>query len=417
MRLHRFAHLGDLHLGPNSRNADRRRAFDQAIAEQDQPGLSAWLWPGDINHGRMTIDDRNWLVPRVQRMANRAPVVICYGNHDLAGDLDVLRELHAVWPIYVIDRPQVLALQLATFEPYTEQQQASIFVLPYPSKAGLVAAGTPHDQINELARQALDAIFMDAAAKLVAARAAEQLTLMIGHVNVAGSITSSGQPNIGKEIEIDEQMLDRLGRIYIGLNHIHRRQEHYAGSMCRLDWGEVEEKSYTEITYGPDAIYGGYFDGDGWAFDLRYRELDVAPMYHVEGTLTTDGFDWSCDDGGYAEQAGPGFFAGAEVRVRYRFNAAERAALDEAIVRAPFKGATRLELEAIPVRTRAVRAPEVAAALTLTDKVSAFVRQSGQTWSASLETKLAALQSQPDGAAFLSDVQRDLQPRELVETS
>jgi hypothetical protein len=57
---------------------------------------------------------------------------------------------------------------------------------------------------------------------------------MIGHVNVGGAITSSGQPNIGREIEISARHLDQLGNIYKGLNHIHKAQEiagaWYAGS-------------------------------------------------------------------------------------------------------------------------------------------------------------------------------------------
>jgi DNA repair exonuclease SbcCD nuclease subunit len=69
-------------------------------------------------------------------MADAAPVVIIYGNHDRPGDLDGFANLKAGHPIYVIDRPHVLVLRLAT------QQMAAIFCLPYPQKAGLVAAAS-----------------------------------------------------------------------------------------------------------------------------------------------------------------------------------------------------------------------------------------------------------------------------------
>ena len=72
------------------------------------------------------------------------------------------------------------------------------------------------------------------------------MTLFIGHANVGGAVTSSGQPNIGREIELSPRHLDRLGPIYKGLNHVHKAQEihgaHYPGSICRLDWGEIETK-------------------------------------------------------------------------------------------------------------------------------------------------------------------------------
>lgn len=247
MSLHRFVHLGDLHLGPNSRNADRIRALDQAIAEQTLQPVAAWVWPGDLNHGRMTIEDKNVLVTRVTRMADHAPIVICYGNHDLPGDLDFLAKLHAVWPIVVVSRPQVLHVTLAT------GATAAIFVLPYPQRAGLVAAGTPSANLVDAAWHALDVIFMAAAAELQAATTAGEIPLMIGHVNVAGSIVSTGQPNIGAELELDPLLIQRLGGIYVGLNHIHKAQQiagaWYAGSMCRLDYGEIEPKRYLVIEY------------------------------------------------------------------------------------------------------------------------------------------------------------------------
>jgi DNA repair exonuclease SbcCD nuclease subunit len=248
MARHRFVHIGDLHLGPNARNVDRRAALLQIVREQLLAGpVSAWLIPGDLNHGLMTIDDRNFLTDITQQMAAHAPVVTCYGNHDLPGELDFLSRLAGQWPIWVVNRPDVIRVQLAT------GAIAAIFVLPYPTRAGLVAAGTPSDQIVDAAAQALEFIFLNAKTQLDAAVAEGCIPLMIGHVNVGGSFTSSGQPNIGREIELNPALLNRLGPIYIGLNHIHRAQEIdgavYAGSCCRLDWGEIEEKRYLTVDY------------------------------------------------------------------------------------------------------------------------------------------------------------------------
>jgi hypothetical protein len=408
--MHRFLHLGDLHLGPNDRNTDRIAALDQAIREGLAQPLAAWLFPGDLNDGPMTIFDKNVLTGRFQIMANHAPVVVCYGNHDLPGDLDFLARLDALCPIYVIDRPQVLEVRTAT------GVTAAIFVLPYPHRAGFVAAGVASDNLVDAARAQLDLIFMDAAAKLDDARKAGMITLMIGHVNVAGSIVSSGQPNIGKEIELDAALLDRLGRIYIGLNHIHKRQQYYAGSMCRLDWGEIDPKSYTEITYCADGGrgWGGYAgdgpeDGypDGWAYDTRWCPLDVAPMYHVDGELTREGFTFTFHGDvvdGVVNQTCPESWAGCEVRVRYRYVAADKALLNFDLVKAPFAGAKRIDTDPIAEHTRAIRAPEVAAAATLDDKVMAIAKGAGVAWTAGLTDKLSLLQ-QPDGAAFLNTVE------------
>lgn len=241
-----LVHIGDFHAAPGPRNADRYRVLDTIIAfGMGRQDLGAWLWPGDLNHGRMTIEDRNALAERLQRMASAAPVLIVYGNHDLPGDLDVFARLKGPHPIYVVDRPGTLRIKLNTGE------FATAFCLPYPTKAGLAALGVAKGDIGQVAGQILEDIFKQAAGELEAAAAGGDLTFMIGHVNVAGAATSVGQPNIGSEIEIGPAHLDRLGPIYKGLNHIHKAQTiagaHYPGSVCRLSWGEIEPKGFIVV--------------------------------------------------------------------------------------------------------------------------------------------------------------------------
>lgn len=247
-----LVHIGDFHAAPGPRNEARYRALDQLIEEACQlPSLGAWLWPGDLSHQRQAIEDENDLIVRLRHMSSVAPVVLVYGNHDLPGDLDKFASVGNGHPIYVVDRPQVLRIRLATM------QFASIACLPYPHKHGLVMAGCANPDLVDAAADHLDAIFMQFAAALERARNAGDLTLFIGHVNVGGAVVSSGQPNIGREIELSPRHLDRLGPIYKGLNHIHKAQEihgaHYPGSICRLSWGEIEPKGYLVIDYAEAA--------------------------------------------------------------------------------------------------------------------------------------------------------------------
>src|SRR6185295_10123179 len=112
---------------------------------------------------------------------------------------------------------------------------------------------------------AFDLLFMDAAGELERAQASDWPTLMIGHVSVAGAVSSVGQPQIGGELEITQDHLDRLGPVPKCLNHIHKHQQVggaiYAGSLCRLDWGEVEPKGYVVVTYD-QGINHWFWDGD-----------------------------------------------------------------------------------------------------------------------------------------------------------
>lgn len=393
--IHHYAHGGDLHLGPNARNADRRRAFDAFIADGCVRPLAAWLLPGDLNHGRMTIDDRNYLADRLRAAAEHAPVVIVRGNHDIEGDLDVFAKLRAKWPIYVVTTPQVLHLETAT------AATAAIFCLPYPTEAGLVAAGVAPGDLIQTAHHALEGIFRAAGAELQRARMEGDMVLAIGHVNVAGSLTATGQPNIGHEIEIDDTLLALLGPGYVGLNHIHKGQQigraWYPGSFCRLDWGEIDPKRWLLVSYT-----------DVDQFTVTPQAIAVAPMYHVEGVLRRDGFDWLVKAGPEgAPLEAPATWAGAEVRVRYRFNASEKNVLElaKAQILATFAEAARLELEPVAVPDRALRAPEVAAAKSLPDKVAAWAAFNGGTVAAGVPDKVAALEH-GDPAAILATVRR-----------
>jgi len=383
-----LVHIGDFHAGPGPRNAARFRALDQILDEALQlPNLGAFLWPGDLSHQRQAIADENALIERLRRMSAAAPVVLVYGNHDAEGDLDKFAHVAAGNPIYVVDRPTVLRIRLATMA------FASIACLPYPHRHGLVLAGMANPDLVDAAAEALDGIFLQFAAELEAARGRGDLTLFIGHANVGGAVTSSGQPNIGREIELSPRHLDRLGPICTRLNHIHKGQEicgaYYPGSICRLDWGEIEEKRWLEVDYHAP----GHGDEASVCFVVDEHPIDVAPMYHVEGQLTRDSFTWQVTAGPGGElQDAPPSWKGCEVRVRYTFAQSEAAVINKALVSEPFAEAALLTLDPIAIPDRALRAPEVAAAKTLPEKITAWCAIAGAVASAGALMKLGALE-------------------------
>ena len=424
-----LVHVGDFHAGPGPRNAARYRALDQVIAEGlALPSLGAWLWPGDLSHQRQTIDDENALIARLRRMSAAAPVVLVYGNHDQPGDLDKFASVSNGHPIYVVDRPEVLRIRLATMA------FSSIACLPYPHKHGLVLAGVSNPDLVDEAANALDAIFMQFEMDLTEARAKGDLTLFIGHANVGGAVTSSGQPNVGREIELSPRHLDRLGPIYIGLNHIHKPQEihgaHYPGSICRLDWGEIEEKRWLQVEYDGGPSASSYHV-------VTSHPIDVAPMYHVEGELTREGFTYRVTAGPGGElQAAPTIdceachpdapdgaatkvdpchvcagsgavvsWKGCEVRARYRFPQSEARLVNKSLVLAEFAEAALLTLDPIAVPDRALRAPEVAAAKSLPEKLRAWCELAGTVASVGVLDKLGLLEQR--AAVDVAECARD----------
>lgn len=414
MGTYHVIHIGDTHGRVDARSGDQWRALDAIIAVGDgyaRAGtLALWLWPGDLFHSISEPDSRNALIERVQRLAALAPLVIVRGNHDLPGELDLFAQLRTVWPVHVVAHaPTLLDIETplpdrAAVDP-AARLRAAVFALPYPNAGALVSAGTPPDQIAQTARAALDGIVLMAADQLAAAPRGT-LRIFAAHANTVGAISSVGQPQIGKDIELDATMFDRLPTdCYVALNHIHKHQTVgrgvYAGSICRMDFGELEPKGIVVAEWLlTRAGQANALELVGWEF----QTIDVPAMYHVEGQLTPGGFayevvcgtDRDGDPVAYtSDTAAPPVsrFRGADVRVRYTYNRGDASALNVALIHAEFAEARTLKIEAVPADEHEIRAPDVVAALTVFDKLKAYAERQGIPWTASLADKIAALET------------------------
>lgn len=416
MVIHEFCHIGDGHICPGPRLPDKLAALDQIIvwceASAAAKRLAAILWPGDLLDKTSTIEDRNLLQPRIQRLASYAPVIICDGNHDRPGDLEFLSRSASYYPIVLVSQPRVVTIACAT------GIDAAIFCLPYPHKGGLVGAGVEQDQLGQTARALLEPVFVTAAEELRQARDRGAIPLFMGHVNVGGSVSSTGQPQIGRELELDPSLLGRLdAAVYKGLNHIHKHQvvagdTVYAGSICRQDFGENEAKGFVVVTVATDL--------DKELASWRFAPLEVPAQYLVEGRLTRDRFivlndSWHCESCAVSDapaerecedcDAGRSrAWAGADIKAKVHYKQSETSALDWAHVHAEFAGCRQLKLEPIVEFEHTVRAPEIAKALTLDAKAEAYCAHRQIPWTASNAAKLASLQQQ-DSESILAAVQ------------
>ena len=247
--MHQIVCIGDLHLrSTGDREPARRQALDQIVREGcELPNLGAWLQFGDIFDSRSTTEDRNVLSAYLIAMASRAPVVIVLGNHEAPNDADILGKLSARWPIHVVTGPQVLPVQLAT------GHTAACACLPYPHRAGLIAAGAVKSDVLQVGARALADVCRGLAMELRDWQERGALPIFAGHVNVEGSILSNGQASIGVELSIDAEMLRLFGDVPKILGHIHFPQTiagaYYAGSIAPCNWGEVEKKRYLVVEF------------------------------------------------------------------------------------------------------------------------------------------------------------------------
>lgn len=380
----RLVCIGDCHFGAQGgRNEDRRSSFDQIIIHgarfAAEGTLGAWLLAGDLNHAKMTIDDRNWLADRLSTMANLAPALILRGNHDAEADEEIFTHLRGRWPIQVIASARTVFLPLATRRADGIQEQALVLCVPYVFKSGLVSVGVDHDQLAQTARDLLDPVFIAANDELREAVDGGARPVMLIHMNIGGAISSSAQPQIGREIELDAALLARIDPTVPKIcGHIHKHQHiHgavYLGSVAPLDFGETEEKVFGVLSFETPT---------SWTLD--FPRLDVPKQLHIEGRLTREGF---IPDDPFLPDV-----TGALVRCRYTYVKSEVGSLDIQQIKDVFTGARSLKLEPVPILAHTIRQPEIAAAVTLDEKVAVYAKTHGITVTVGLTAKLTALQS------------------------
>jgi DNA repair exonuclease SbcCD nuclease subunit len=373
MSVTRLLAIGDIHQRhADPRNPQRLRALDQAIEHGlSLAHLGLWILLGDLFDATTTPEDRNAMYARALRMGAVAPVAIVGGNHDPEGELAVFGCLHTNYPIIVRDRADVVTLTLAT------EIEATMFLLPWPSAAGLIAQRVAPGDIQAVAREQLDALFIDAAAKLETARERGHVTLFAGHATAVGAIASTGQPQGAQGVAIDAAMLARLGPCPKLLGHIHAPQEIagaiYAGSVSRGDFGEVEDKRVLALAFESDWPESA----QPWVYAVESVPLSVPRMWHLEGDYHDQQLTWRVTKGPAGEPLeAPASFDGDELRLRVRVRESEwvtyQAAVKDGLYANWERSCLRFLADPVCVPDRAARAPEVAAAKTLREKVLAW---------------------------------------------
>ena len=259
----RVSHCGDVHLDEDHYFADTAQCLEWFVEDSIHANTNLFVVDGDLTTYKQTIKERNLWVEALIQMGNHAPVILVAGNHgkELDGDLHVLARAKAAHPIYLCTEPEFIDLG-----------EASVAVFPYPRKAEM--AGNEDSLGKAFARQ-LDEFN----------RRFEQrpgcYKLFFGHFGVAGARVSSGQPLVGRCAEYPLDPLRSLKAQYVGLSHIHLRQElaprvWYAGSLSRCDYSEVEDKGYHLVTLNAPELRPDLSD-----LDIEFRVSPTRRMVEL----------------------------------------------------------------------------------------------------------------------------------------
>lgn len=237
-----FTHSGDFHLEEDHYFSDTARCINWMIDDSTEHQTRLFVLDGDLTTYKQTIQERKFWVDAIIQMADHAPVLLVAGNHgkEQEGDLYPLAKLKGCHPIVLCTEPD-----------FVNVGDAAIAVFPYPRKADFVN-GSNNAGLAEAFSTKLEEFNQKFDERPGAYR------LFFGHFGVAGARVSSGQPLAGRCAEFQLEPLCDLRAQYVGLSHIHLRQQlaprvRYAGSLSRCDYSEEEAKGYHLVTLnGPD---------------------------------------------------------------------------------------------------------------------------------------------------------------------
>jgi DNA repair exonuclease SbcCD nuclease subunit len=233
----KVVHSGDIHLEEDRYFEDTAQCLEWLVEDGIGAGADLFVINGDLTTYKATIKERNLWIDMLIRMAEHAPVILVAGNHgcELDRDLYVYSRSRSKHIIHLFEEPGLI-----------EVGAMGIAAFPYPRKADFVSAsreGTLRDafiqQLDEFNRWFHEHL--------------DRFRLFLGHFGVTGARVSGGQPLVGRCAEYPLEPLRRVQAQYVGLSHIHLRQQlaprvWYAGSLSRCDYSEVEEKGYNLVT-------------------------------------------------------------------------------------------------------------------------------------------------------------------------
>lgn len=350
----RILFSGDHHFDESKRFDECIRVHDWMVEQARLDSVDAFVSCGDIYERASTPAEREAVSQWLIAMAAVCPVFVVKGNHDRHLDCAIMAKLKSEHPIVVEEAAGVHRVG-----------NVALALIAWPERARILQWAA---QENLAPSRASDEAMRDLLRGLgVQARAMGGPIVAAGHLMINGAVTSVGQPLLGQPINVSLQDLLLLGAQTVVAGHVHKPQNWrlgdmgvcYTGSPYRTSYGETEEKSVLVLdvtaeqqwTRVPTPCAGMILISEQW------DGQDA-----LEGTLDA----WL-----YPDEA-----AGADVRLRYEVPADQReqasAVAREWEAQLYALGARAVQVEEIVASTVRARAPEVAKALTLADKLRAL---------------------------------------------
>lgn len=379
----RILALGDNQRDPRSRAAEHDRVMDFVAAQVEELRPTVVANGGDWTERHSTHEDREYLFGWVRRVTEVCPLVTVQGNHEEPGFVREFAHLATTHAVAAADVPQVVIGGGVAWA-----------LLPWPSRASIrryAEAATGRvvgaDEVVETANALLERILRALRVQLEVV-AGDLPRVLLAHCEPAVYSTDPDQPDhVAEGMRVSMEDAVRWTGVDLALvSHIHMPQDFAVlrddgvavpviliGSPRRTAYakGELAAKGFCVV------------DFDGRTSTWRRVATPATPMRLIEAVWRDGALD-SEELRALPCEA----FGGAEIRLRYSVSPDEREAArrvaEEFQRRAVADlGAIDVKLDEVILAESRARAPEVASAPTLRERIEA-------TWGAMGDSAPAA---------------------------
>lgn len=346
----RVAIISDSHFDETKRFEECCRLHHWIHDDASGRGISLTVLGGDLYERRSTPEERRAAAEWITSMAELAPVAAVRGNHDVPEDVALLRRLRTEHPVIVEERAAVHIIS-----------GAAVACMAWPRKADVLAWARERGvDAGALAAEHLRAVLTGLGAE-VAQHPGPRI--LLAHAMVSGAVAATGQPLVGSELEVSLADLALAQADFVALGHIHRGQGFrfgdvpmvYAGSPRRTDFGMDHPVGYVVAN-----VERGHAS---WEF----IGAPSAPMLLIDAVY---------DPEAGLQLVAPSDVSGAEIRIRtvvdVEYREAAKAAVATQVAAWLECGAVLVQPEERVSADVRARAPEVAAAHTLREKLCAY---------------------------------------------
>ena len=259
----RLLHFADLHVGvenygrldartgTSSRVRDFLDRMDEVVDYALDHRADAAIFSGDAFKQRdPDPTQQREFASRLKRLADKMPVLLLVGNHDLPG---MASKATSVDIFGALDVRNVIVGSEPTGR-VVETRRGPFFLawMPYPMRNRLLTQeqhrGKSVEELDRALRAAVSTLVEDLARQ---AAEHEMPRVLSGHFSVAeAKLGSERSVMLGRDVAVYNSVLAEPVWDYVALGHIHKHQDVnagaypsvvYSGSLERIDFGEEKE--------------------------------------------------------------------------------------------------------------------------------------------------------------------------------